>query len=116
MKSKNFFSSMSNKIMLQIILLVVIICTLISYVSFSRTKEDIIKNNDERDKYILLKTSYKSLEILRSINFIVIMLSMILFAVTKSEFVLGIFVVSSIYMTLNFLVELAVNIYYEKNE
>ncbi|MGG7197817.1 hypothetical protein ACQPUI_13960, partial [Clostridium butyricum] len=34
----------------------------------------------------------------------------------KSEFVLGIFVVSSIYMTLNFLVELAVNIYYEKNE
>ena len=78
--------------------------------------KDIIKNNDERDKYILLKTSYKSLEILRSINFIVIMLSMILFAVTKSEFVLGIFVVSSIYMTLNFLVELAVNIYYEKNE
>lgn len=84
--------------------------------SKSMSKEDIIKNNDERDKYILLKTSYKSLEILRSINFIVIMLSMILFAVTKSEFVLGIFVVSSIYMTLNFLVELAVNIYYEKNE
>ncbi|WP_242976809.1 hypothetical protein, partial [Clostridium sp. 3-3] len=76
--------------------------------SKSMSKEDIIKNNDERDKYILLKTSYKSLEILRSINFIVIMLSMILFAVTKSEFVLGIFVVSSIYMTLNFLVELAV--------
>ena len=44
MKSKNFFSSMSNKIMLQIILLVVIICTLISYVSFSRTKEDIINH------------------------------------------------------------------------
>ncbi|WP_455796850.1 hypothetical protein [Clostridium butyricum] len=51
--------------------------------SKSMSKEDIIKNNDERDKYILLKTSYKSLEILRSINFIVIMLSMILFAVTK---------------------------------
>lgn len=47
MKSKNFFSSMSNKIMLQIILLVVIICTLISYVSFSRTKEDIIKTTYE---------------------------------------------------------------------
>ncbi|MDB2155063.1 hypothetical protein [Clostridium butyricum] len=84
--------------------------------SKSMSKEDIIKNNDERDKYILLKTSYKSLEILRSINFIVIMVSIILFAVTKSEFVLGIFVVSSIYMTLNFLVDLAVNIYYEKNE
>ncbi|MDU7442322.1 MAG: hypothetical protein E7L05_17620, partial [Clostridium sp.] len=47
MKSENFFSSMSNKIMLQIILLVVIICTLISYVSFSRTKEDIIKTTYE---------------------------------------------------------------------
>lgn len=42
MKKREFFLSMSNKIMLQIILLVVIVCMLSSYASFSKTKNDII--------------------------------------------------------------------------
>ncbi len=50
MKSKKISFSMGNKIMLQIILLVVIICTLISFVSFSKTKSDIIE------------TTYKTLQ------------------------------------------------------
>ena len=86
--------------------------------SFSKTatKEDLIKNDDERNKYINLKTSHKSLQILRNINMAVMIVSMFSYAVTKNIFLLGIFVLSSIYFTLNFVVELATNIYYEKHE
>lgn len=79
-------------------------------------KEDLIKSNDERNKYIELKTSHKTLEILSNINIIVMILSMISYAVTKNIFLLSIFILSSIYFTLNFIVELATNIYYEKHE
>ena len=44
MKKKEFLLSMSNRIMFQIILLVVIVCTLSSYVSFTKTKNNIINS------------------------------------------------------------------------
>lgn len=84
--------------------------------SKAKSKEDLIKNEDERDKYILLKTSQKSLKILEGINMIIVIISMISYAVTKNIFLMGIFVLSSVYITLIFVVELATNIYYEKHE
>lgn len=84
--------------------------------SKAKSKEDFIKNEDERDKYILLKTSQKSLKILEGINMIIVIISMISYAVTKNIFLMGIFVLSSAYITLIFVVELATNIYYEKHE
>ncbi len=42
MKKNNFFSSLSNKIMIQIILLIIIVCTSISYISFNKTKNNMI--------------------------------------------------------------------------
>lgn len=80
------------------------------------SREDIIENEDERVKYISLKTAGKSLELLKVINMIVIILSMLSYAFTKNIFLLGIFILSSIYFTLSFIIELAANIYYEKHE
>lgn len=87
-------------------------------ISFSKdmSKKNLIENEDERAKYISLKTSHKSLKILQDINIVVVFISMILYAVTKSIFWMGAFILSSVYMTLIFAVELAANIYYEKHE
>lgn len=86
--------------------------------SFSRTAsvEDIIKDTDERDKYILLKTSHKSMQILEYINFIVAITFMIIYAITKNNVCLGAFIISGSYITIGFIVTLITNIYYEKHE
>ena len=47
MKKKMFIKSMSNRIMIQIIVLIVIICTLISVMSFTQTKEEMINSTYE---------------------------------------------------------------------
>ena len=54
------------------------------------SREDIIENEDERAKYISLKTAGKLLEFLKVINMIVIILSMLSYAFTKNVFLLGI--------------------------
>lgn len=86
--------------------------------SFSRTAsiEDILADTDERNKYILLKTSYKSMQILQFINFIVTILLMVIYYITKSSICLGAFILSGINITICFIVTLVTNIYYEKHE
>ena len=86
--------------------------------SFSKTAtlEDILADNDERDKYIALKTSHKTLQILEGINFTLTILFMVVYAITKKNIFLGAFVLTSAYITINLVVYLFSNMYYEKHE
>lgn len=86
--------------------------------SLSRTAslEDKIADTDERDKYILLKTSHKSIQILQVIYFVMLILLMVLYAITKNSICLGAFILSGINVTICFIVTLITNIYYEKHE
>ena len=54
--------------------------------SKSASKEDIIAADDERNQYIHLKTSHKVLQIINVINYIIILTSMVIYAVTKNQF------------------------------
>ena len=86
--------------------------------SFSRTAslEDILADTDERNTYILLKTSHKSMQILQVINFIVTILLMVLYGITKNSICSGALILSGANITICFIVTLAANIYYEKHE
>lgn len=86
--------------------------------SLSKTAslEDLLADSDERDRYILLKTSHKSLQILKTIDITLTILFMIGYAITKNNILLGAFIITSIYITVTFIVTIAVNIYYEKHE
>lgn len=86
--------------------------------SFSRTAslEDKLADTDERDKYILLKTSHKSMQILQVIYFVIAILLMVLYAITKNSICLGALVLSGINITICFIVTLVTNTYYEKHE
>ena len=86
--------------------------------SFSKASslEDLLADTDERDRYILLKTANKSLQIFGWINFAVTISLMIIYAITKNNYLLGAFILSSLYITIIFIVTLCTNIYYEKHE
>lgn len=86
--------------------------------SFSKTStlEDILADDDERDKYIVLKTSHMTLQILEGINYALTILFMVIYAVTKNNIFLVAFILTSAYITINLIVYLFTNIYYEKHE
>lgn len=84
--------------------------------SKSASKEDITAANDERDRYIILKTSHKVLQIINIVNYIIILTSMVMYAVTKNQFWLSWCILSGVYFTVLFVTEISVNIYYEKHE
>lgn len=85
-------------------------------VSKTSSLDDITEENDERDRFIIMKSSKKTMDIMIKLNFILTILFMILYGVTKNNILLGAFLVSSSYITINFLVILITNIYYEKHE
>lgn len=84
--------------------------------SKSASKEDIIAADDERDQYIILKTSHKVLQIINVINYIIILASMVMYAVTKNQLCLSWLILSATYFTVLFVTEILVNIYYNKHE
>lgn len=84
--------------------------------SKSASWEDIITAADEREQYVILKTSHKVLQIANVINYIISMMSMVIYAVTKNQFWLGWFILSAIYFTVLFVMEILINIYYDKHE
>lgn len=83
--------------------------------SKSKTLEDFTINNDERDQYILLKTSHKTLEILHFINFVIAITLMIAYAITKNKMIIPAFLITNAYITLKFFISLCTTIYYEKH-
>ncbi|MEA4900477.1 hypothetical protein [Desulfitobacterium sp.] len=84
--------------------------------SRSASKEDITAANDERDQYIILKTSHKVLQIINAINYIMVLTSMVMYAVTKNQLWLNWLILSAAYFTVLFVTVISVNIYYEKHE
>lgn len=112
-----FIKGFSVKLTILLVILFLFSITDLSR-SFSRSAalEDIVADTDERDKYILLKTSHKSLQILQAINFIITIFLMIIYSLTRNNVLLGAFILSSIYITICFIVTLITNIYYEKHE
>lgn len=84
--------------------------------SKSASKEDITAANDERDQYIILKTSHKVLQIINAINYIMVLTSMVMYAVTKNQLWLNWLILSAAYFTVLFVTVISVNIYYEKHE
>lgn len=84
--------------------------------SKSKTIEDLTINNDERDKYIQLKTSHKSLQIIGTINFIISIVLMIAYGITKNKAMIPAIIITTAYITIFFVVQLCTNIYYENHE
>jgi len=111
-----FFKDISIKsiIVLSLVLLFSII-KFIGSLSQSKTSKDIVISNDERDKFIQLKTSHKSLEILGVLNFIITIILMIVYGITKNKMFIPAILITSAYITISFILLFITNIYYEKH-
>jgi len=97
------------------ILLILGITSINRSLSPKKSEEDLFLNNDERDKYITLLTAHKSLQILHYLNFSLIIIFMISYAITKIESLLITYIVLSFYFTASFFIEAALTIHYEKH-
>lgn len=84
--------------------------------SRSKTLEDLTINNDERDKYIELKTSHKTLDILGIINFLITIALMTAYGITRNNLIVAGFIVTSSYMTIACIIRICCYFYYEKRQ
>lgn len=84
--------------------------------SRSASLEDKIKSIDERDRYIIMKTSHKSLQIINAVNYIVLIVLMVIYSVTRNSIFLALIIFSGGCIFFNFIIMLAANLYYEKHE
>lgn len=83
--------------------------------SKKKTIEDMTVNNDEREKYIQLKSSQKSFQIIEIINFTFSILFIIIYSITKNQVLIPFIIITSLYITISFIALLITNIYYERH-
>lgn len=83
--------------------------------SKKKTIEDMTINNDEREKYIQLKSSQKSFQIIEIINCTFLILFIIIYSITKKQVLIPFILITSLYITISFIALLITNIYYERH-
>lgn len=83
--------------------------------SKKKTIEDMTVNNDEREKYIQLKSSQKSFQIIEIINFTFLILFIIIYSITKNQVLIPFILITSVYITISFIALLITNIYYKRH-
>ena len=83
--------------------------------SKKKTIEDMTVNNDEREKYIQLKSSQKSFQIIEIINCTFLILFIIIYSITKKQVLIPFILITSLYITISFIALLITNIYYERH-
>lgn len=113
--------SMQNHSNLGIIKSVVIgvLCLLIGLTQVYRslnekcTRED-DQNDDEREKFILIKSKSKTSDIIFYVSLAITIISVLIFAVTRKEVWIGIITYNLILITFLLITEIICNVYYSK--
>lgn len=81
--------------------------------SSTKSREDILINNDEREQYIDLLTAKKTLKILHIVNWVLLIVFVLAYGYTKAESLIVVCIVLGLLYTISLLIEFAVNIYYD---
>lgn len=105
---------LTKSIIFNVLLLTIGITSIYRSLNYQYTKED-IQNDDEREKLISLKASNSALKITTIFCFIITILLMVTFAITRHEEIIGALVVAALIFNVLLISPVIAYFYYNKN-